>query len=686
MRPTSAHHRPDIDGLRALAVAMVVVHHAFPGQLPGGFLGVDIFFVISGYLISQILLRSFDSGTFGVVDFYRRRIQRIFPALILVVVVTLALGWWLLWPLEYRQLGRHAGFNAVFLLNLALAGETGYFDADAQLKPLLHLWSIGVEEQFYLVWPWLLLLVLRSGRERALPILAGLAVVSLVTMQQSAWLDAAATFFMPQARAWELTLGGIAALIQHHHGTAWQRLRDRLMPFGAATLVGLGMIALSAISYGTYRNTSVALLLPVCGAMLVLMANPGQQASQMLLGNRPMVGLGLISYPLYLWHWPLLSLATVIEAGLPAARFRVAIVLASVALAWLTYMLLERRIRHTTRRLVPWVLIGLLAATGVFGRVVDAQGGFPARTARINSDLAQFDWDVPHWTWNAEAETCRQRQPVVHGIKAYCNQNLSTPPQVALLGDSHALQLYPGMAERAGRTGESLLLLGASGCPPFLDLDIKWAADIKDCHTVINAALQTILTTPSIRTVIIANRGPFYIEGLPTAFEQRQDAGTSIRLTDHAGVINGNNVPAYQRAMARTLTTLRQAGKQVVLVIDQPEIGMAPRDCIELRKWTLSGRTVTSPCAIDMAAYAKRAGRYVGAVHEVLKDFGDIEVWDLPRLFCKDHLCQARAGDQILYRDANHLSVNGSRWVAERYAPEPARAWTPLGTQQAEGQ
>lgn len=686
MVSTRIHHRPDLDGLRALAVLMVVAHHAFPGWLPGGFLGVDVFFVISGYLISQILMRSIDGGgPFRVVEFYRRRIQRIFPALILVVTVTLALGWWLTWPQEYRQLGQHAAANAVFLLNIELASESGYFDNAAQLKPLLHLWSLSVEEQFYLVWPWGLRFALRwAGGKRALPLLIGLAAASLVTMHLSARSDAAATFFMPQARAWELTLGAVAALVQCRHASTWTRLRDRFLPAGACGLLGLALILASCVVITPQRSASVALLLPVVGATLVLLADPGQRATQMLLANRPAVALGLISYPLYLWHWPLLSLASVVESGLPALWIRVAIVLVSGVLAWLTFVLLERRVRHTTEPLAPWLLLTLLAATGAFGHFIDTHDGLPARTRRVNTDLAQFEWEVPRWAWNEAAPICRDRARNVHGIQAYCNQSLPAPPQVALFGDSHALQLYPGLAERLGRTNQSLLLLGASGCPPGLDLDVQWTVDRKPCREVINAALDTLLQTPSIRTILVAHRGPFYIEGLPTDFEQHKDPGARIRLAyGNEPVAHGDNVPAYRQAMARTLAALRQSGKRVVLVIDAPEIGLEPRDCLPLREHTLTPHPVNTACAITVEAYRQRAHRYLEVTQALLKDFGDLDVWDLPRAFCDDRLCHGMAGDRALYRDANHLSVNGSRWIAERYAPEPARGWTGMRTTQA---
>ncbi|WP_338414121.1 acyltransferase family protein [uncultured Sphaerotilus sp.] len=661
MRPTPPSHRPDLDGLRAIAVLLVVVHHAEPGWLPGGYLGVDLFFVLSGYLISQIIWRSLDEGNFSLPAFYRRRIQRIFPALLLVIATTLGLGAWLLWPGEYRALGEQAAAAAVFLLNFDLARATGYFDTAAQLKPLLHLWSLSIEEQFYLVWP-LLLLGLHRLRMRVLPVVAGLTLISLAAMLVSARLDMAATFFLPQARAWELLAGAWAAAMPQHYrrGGAVQ------------AALGLAFLAGSAAWIGPQRASSVVLLMPVLGTMALLLAAPDNLVSRHLLANPPMVGLGLISYPFYLWHWPLLSLATVAASGPPTPAMRGALVLASLLLAALTWTLLERRIRPTRSVAVPWILVGLMATTGLCGLLIVRQDGLPARTTALNPLIAQFDWDVPRWTWSASAVLCQSRSPTVRGVQTYCNQNLPTPPEVALLGDSHALQLYPGLSERATTTGQSLLLLGASACAPFLGLDIRWAVDTKACSVVIDDALDHVMQSSSIHTVILAHRGPFYVSGLPTDFELAREPQTRVRLVLDHGVPAADNLTAYRQAMTATLTALQRAGKRVILVIDSPEMAMEPRACVRQQP-------APANCGLLVSVYRNRAQRYLQVTAEVLRQFPAIEVWDLPRLLCDDRLCPARRGDDVLYRDPDHLSVRGSQWLAARFDPQPAASWVPAG-------
>jgi len=297
-------YRPDVDGLRAIAVLSVLAFHAFPRAAPGGFAGVDVFFVISGFLISGILFEALRAGHFSFIDFYRRRVRRIFPALILVLAASLGLGWMLLLPDEYRLLGKHALAGAGFLSNIALWREAGYFAPAAEVTPLLHLWSLGVEEQYYLVWP--LLLAFFAGRPRALPwMIVGLAAVSFAL---NVWLTPrapSAAFYLPLTRFWELMAG--SALAYHvHYGSPGRRMADAKAAAGLA-LVAAGIALLSA---GRAFPGWWALA-PVVGSSLLIAAGPAAWINRRLLSNPVMVYIGLISYPLYLWHWPLLVYARI---------------------------------------------------------------------------------------------------------------------------------------------------------------------------------------------------------------------------------------------------------------------------------------------------------------------------------------------------------------------------------------
>jgi len=432
-------YRREIDGLRAVAVLAVVIYHACPDGLPGGFVGVDIFFVISGYLITGILQRAVASGAFSFADFYGRRIRRIFPALIVVLLASLVAGWFMLLPLRYASLGKHVVGAAGFVANFVVWGEAGYFDAHAVEKPLLHLWSLGIEEQFYVVWPFLLWLLGRLRVAAVWPLL-GLCVLSFVASVVLTTVAPDAAFYLPASRMWELGLGGVLA--------CWP-LRVR---FGAAlTLVGLGAIAVALVAFtGDSPYPGWRALLPVLGTCVVIAAGDASTPSRWLLGNPVAVALGLISYPLYLWHWVLLSFGHLTLVAEPPLLVRLGLVVASVVLATLTYLLVERPIRSrrvTARQAVALAMtLALLASAG---HLVDHYDGvlerFPSETTVLLDYQYEFSADAH------VGECWISATDPGDGFKPSCfPAPTEARPVILMWGDSHAARLRPGVDHLLG--------------------------------------------------------------------------------------------------------------------------------------------------------------------------------------------------------------------------------------------
>ena len=363
---SSQNHRPayraDIDGLRAVAVLSVVFYHLFPNALTGGFVGVDVFFVISGFLISSILLRSLEQGVFSFSSFYVHRINRIFPALLLVLICSYLLGWFFLLPDEYQQLGKHIAASASFIQNYTLWKEAGYFDVASERKPLMHLWSLAVEEQFYLVFP---LFVWAVWRVRANLMLA-LVVLALSSMWLNVYdvtIEPIKTFFLPQTRIWEFLAGAVLAELKlrrsyGHFSTSLQRVHDVASLLGAVLMVGAVVGFSHAIKF-----PGVWALIPVLGAVLLIWAGPDAWVNKNVLSLRPMVLIGIISYPLYLWHWPLLSFARNAVGENPPWWMRLTAVILAAVLACLTYAWVERPIRFGGRG-KSWAR-GLVAAISI---------------------------------------------------------------------------------------------------------------------------------------------------------------------------------------------------------------------------------------------------------------------------------------------------------------------------------
>src|SRR6266403_459804 len=363
----SSRYRPDIDGLRAIAVMLVVNFHAFPEAMPGGFIGVDIFFVISGFLITGIIVRELDQQRFSLLGFYNRRIRRIFPALIVVLCAALVLGSVWMLPAAYAQLGSDVFASAAFFANIALLLQSGYFDIESAKKPLLHLWSLGIEEQFYLFWPLMLMLVARL-RLSTLAAVAALGVASFVLNVALIGSNPVATFYLPFTRAWELLAGAALAC-------GWNQISQTGTASNLRATIGLLLIATAA---GVLDTKSAFpgwwAILPVAGAALLLSA-PAGWFCRSLLASPPLVWVGLISYPLYLWHWPLLVFFGIIKFAPLTLLERGLIVGLSFALAWITYRFVEIPLRfgRPSPLKIPGLCSGIVLVA-VAGAVVAGRG------------------------------------------------------------------------------------------------------------------------------------------------------------------------------------------------------------------------------------------------------------------------------------------------------------------------
>ena len=366
-------YRPDIDGLRAFAVLSVVFYHAFPREFRGGYIGVDIFFVISGFLISSILLKEIAEDRFSLGHFYGRRIRRLFPALAVCLAAVLAYGFVSLIPSELMQLGKHVFFGATFLSNMAVWSETGYFGVAATLKPLLHLWSLGIEEQFYIFWPALLWMIFwMEAQVGWLLVILFLASFSINVLLSAG--NIADDFFLPVSRFWELLAGA---------GLAW-RSQIILAPRARSWISCGGLIAL-VISLALFtpelRFPGWPALLPVAGAAALILAGPEAIVNRRILSNRLIVFVGLISYPFYLWHWPLISYAYVIRLGkMPTPLMAAGLVTASFLLAWATFRFIECPVRFGSQRHRRTQIAAACVATlGAAGLLVWTKHGFPER-------------------------------------------------------------------------------------------------------------------------------------------------------------------------------------------------------------------------------------------------------------------------------------------------------------------
>ncbi len=661
-------YRPDIDGLRAIAVLSVIAFHAFPKSLRGGFVGVDVFFVISGYLISTILFENLDRGTFSFAEFYARRIKRIFPALLVVLVACYAFGWYALLADEYRQLGKHIAAGAGFVSNIALWGEAGYFDNAVDTKPLLHLWSLGIEEQFYIAWPFLLWVAWRQ-RFSLLSVTTLVALASFGLNLYQTRTDAVAAFYAPQTRVWELLFGSLLAWVALYRKDALAAQTARLDGWlgsltrrgspgrdGAALSNVLSCCGLALLGYGFLHVRGnlgfpgAWAVVPVLGAGLLIAGGPTAWVNRTILAHRVAVWVGLSSFPLYLWHWPLLSFARIVESEAPGAGPRRAAVLLAFFLAWLTYRFVERPLRFGTQgRGRVAVLVAVMTVVGLAGYDTYRREGYDFRAsvqgfANNKNELVRTP---------AVDAACLEYVGTETPLFPYCRfTGAGGDETVAVLGDSHAHVAYPGIAELLRERGINTVLLANSSCPPLIGAPIAGRSDAskRACLDQIRALLDVVLARDDIRRVLFVVRGPVYFTGTePVSGDRDVLKGAAVSLE------------AYGAGTQRTIDRLVEGGKEVYYVTENPELGSSVAACI-----VRPLRTRAKDCSVERTSVLARQGAYL----EVVAALSGTTVIESLSLFCPTARCLVfDSAGALLYADDNHLSVAGSRFQADRALP-----------------
>ena len=623
-------YRPDIDGLRAVAVLSVMIFHIFPEWLPGGFIGVDVFFVISGYLITSILLTEVvQTGSINFPAFYGRRILRIFPALGIVLLASLLAGWFVLFADEYKMLGKHVAAGASFIANFAYWSEAGYFDVRSEAKPLLHLWSLGIEEQFYIIWPFGLWLLLKAGKTARLTIWT-LVLLSFTGSVVWVWLDRTAAFYNPLFRVWELLAGALIAI-------GGDRILPgaRLLIHPLASAVGLCLIGVGSILLNKQIPfPGLAALLPVMGAMAVIASASEEGRCKRVLSSPIMVGIGKISYPLYLWHWPLLAFSFVLVGARPGVEVRAGIVVIALLLATLTYWCVERPVRKLP---VRWAIGGLLVGLTILGllgkNIFDRDGLERIRHRKmivlsdtVNKDFLDFEKlgliteDVCAYPFRfPERDVCL----VTHKDRA---------ATAAVVGDSHALHAFWGLSAVLDSQGINLLLQGKGACVPLLSY--VPSHDINHCQPDMNKTLHRLAQDPDIHHVFLVFRGRY--------------------LSAHADVLT---ISSFQEDMERTLALLTHAGKRVYLFQPVAEPGFDPRLCMGNLPM---GRKPPFPCVIDRSTNDAQAATLLRIEASVLRKFPQVQ-WIDPNVgLCEQEECPLVQEGRSIFKDDNHLSIHGS--------------------------
>lgn len=666
-------YRSDIDGLRAFAVLSVVLFHAFPEFITGGFIGVDVFFVISGFLISTIIFEKLEQGSFSFTDFYARRVRRIFPALILVLLTSFILGWCILFVSEYKQLGKHIAGGAGFVANLILWSESGYFDNLADTKPLLHLWSLGIEEQFYIIWPPILWAAWRF-KISFLPIILAIALASFALNLYGIAIDPVATFYSPLTRFWELLIGSLLAYLAVFGATYPKIAVSNATQANIYSWVGLALFVAGLFLINKESGFPGAwALLPTLGAALFIQAGPSAWFNKVVLGSSVLVWFGLISYPLYLWHWPLLSFARILSSSVPELEIRIGVVALSILLSWLTYRFVEKPIRFgsgisffgkwfVSKKAITIGLVVGLFLMGFAGYLANYKNGSHSRLVnKINID-PESGYDGVAGVDLIEDCGLASSPGIDKSWFGTCLRDSRPPAKYALVGDSHAASLFRGLV-RTSNEGGRWLFIGGPGGKGAVSTVISSNPIFKRFSPNSEYAIQSLAKNKDIEVVLFASasRNLFGLD--------------EKKFLDDMG--SSPNFDIAYDAVQSAINPLKAARKKVVILEDNPTLAF-PEDCLQ-RKSTISAinyffpKKLNKRCVLSVEQHQQRTEQYRNLLAKLEKNNpGTVQIFYTTPILCdrEKGLCEISKNGRLLYSYSDHISDYAAGLIGR-----PLNAW-----------
>ena len=598
-------YRADIDGLRAIAVLLVVIFHAFPSFLTGGFIGVDVFFVISGYLITSILLNENGQILKKIGNFYIRRIRRIFPALIIILYCAFFLGWITLYATELAKLGLHIFGGAGFFANIIYENEAGYFDTQSSKKILLHLWSLSVEEQFYVIWP--LLLAVGAHLKRHKLIIFLIVSASFLASAIFSNIYREFSYYSLITRFWQIGAGGMLAIYLkgNHSTTIFQSFK------WLATPLLFLLIFFAAIIDREYVYPGFLSVIPVL-ITLILLRQPIESSLYFkIVSSRLMVYIGLISYPLYLWHWPIFAYMEYLDPQFVRTEHRLVALLCSFALSISTYELIEKNIRNLKSIIIVPILIFLLLIVGFIGFNAYERKGYEFREKNV---IYKTSAPQVHVT-----EGCLKLHEGFEKITFCRIDTIERSVDVVLIGDSHAHQYFSALAAGYHQQGKNLLNIGWAGRKPFAYED---TADVSQHSREMSQMIKRYLNQESVKVFVLA-----YAQPQLWTLE-------------------------FESLLRRTVQMMKSAGKVVVYIEDNPNIGYSPVDCIgfpPLRP------PIRENCTLD---YKKLPSEYFETKEKIrlVLQMENVTTYDYTQLLCPSGTCQLLSDGRLLFEQSGYIS------------------------------
>lgn len=650
--PAAPTYRPEIDGLRAVAVMMVLFHHAGFSWASGGFVGVDIFFVLSGHVIATLAFEALAQGRFSIAQFYERRARRIMPALIVMTATLVAPAYWLMLPNQLIAFARNMAATLMLTSNIRYWRQGSYFSERSELNPLQHSWTLAVEGQFYLLFPLLIPMLRRLGVRPTVLVLTGAMIFSLALSEWASHWHPAANFYLAPSRAWELIAGVLSALAARHG------LRIR---HAAAAWVALPLLTLPMFIYdGATPFPGLATVPIVVGTVLILLGEPQKTPVGKALTTRPLVTTGLMSYSLYLWHQPLFAFYRLHNSiDIPALTGCILILLV-FPIAYLSWRFLERPLRRPNGPLASrrtlLCLLGLSIGTLILiGQVIVAERGFRER-------MPPAVLRVLHASFGSKAGCLNKlgADAIARGERCFIGAK-EGEPSVAVIGDSHATSIADDLSEDLRTRGVRGMIFTWSWCPPLAGLEADLTARRK-CTAARDEALRRIASDRRVTTVL------FYAEwaNYTTGYTQASGDPATVFRFDSGGRVEDN--PAeFAKAARATFETLVRSGKRLVIIRSTPEFTFR----VPMSAARLLLKKVESPSTLDLplSAYRDRSGQAMHLLDAAARGL-DIEFVDPIPVLCPARRCPVLdERGEALYFDHNHLSRTGVRLILPLIGP-----------------
>ncbi len=636
-------YRAEIDGLRALAVLPVILYHAGFEWFGGGFVGVDVFFVISGYLITTIIFSEMTEGNFSIVNFYERRARRILPALFFVMAACLPFAWAWMLPQNLLDFGESIVAVSTFVSNIFFWRESGYFANASELKPLIHTWSLAVEEQFYILFPLFLMIFWRLGIKLVMLILVFIFLISLSLAEWASTKYPSPNFFLLPTRGWELLIGVFISIYLKHNSYFKSHAANQIL-----SLLGFTMIVYSIFYF--QKSTpfpSLYALIPTFGTGLLILTAVQSTLVHKFLSIKPIVGMGLVSYSAYLWHQPLLAFARYRFTDQLSDILLLFLCGLSIIIAWFSWRYVERPFRNkakiTRRSIFQFSILGTLFFILV-GALIIHNEGFKNRNYEVNQLSIKLEWPAEGNISNG----CISK----FGGDQYCVVgDVTQPISMLLIGDSHANHFFIGLDNSLKQKGENLLMLGAGGCPPLIDVDMGFHHEhgVKlKCFDRMNSLYKNTLNNNNISRVYLS-------------FAQHTLFDMSLSFIDVQNEINfsDDRYKSVKAALIRTINYFKSVGSEVVIIEDLPDSNIEEyASCIF---WRGDKKSCLQKLALEESTkqYDLLLTELESEGYKVMRTHKGLKYFPYTNFSDNDDM------NNFLYRDNTHLSKEGSIYVIE---------------------